>query len=81
MISRHFPLPDDLCNFRGTFGHEKVFAKFDTSFALVPQPRAERLDRLIDQDVQDDEKVSQQTYSDILQHVLELGLPFLVGQQ
>lgn len=75
MIGSELPFPDNLSNIRGTLGHEKVLSQLHAGLAFLPQPGVEGLYSLLNQDMNNYHDVLQETYRDIFDDVLELGLP------
>lgn len=75
MIGSQLPFPDNLSNIRGTLGHEKVISQLDAGLAFLPQPGVECLHSLLNQDMNNYDDVLQETYRNIFDDVLELGLP------
>lgn len=75
MISSQLPFPDNLSNIRGTLCDKKVLSQLDAGLAFLPQPGVESLHSLLNQDMNYNYDVLEETYRDIFDDVLELGLP------
>lgn len=77
MIGGQFPLPYDFCNIRGTLGQKEVIPQLHTGLPLIPEPIQRRFHGQIDQNVNNDKDISQQTKRNVDEDLFELLLPGL----